>query len=361
MSKLMNLIIDWIGGCVAMLLKTGQTTSYHSGDDGDYEKGIAQRYEVLTTGAYAGTRNIEVAHYAAATISFTVAGSVVADSANGLATFLAGDTVVVKGSTANDGVYTVAVGANAAQFTTVEGLAAEAAGAVVSLYKRTAHSNECVRDLNTCLMWSRNTSTAEKVGEASTGTLIWADVTKVYTIYSAANTISCVPPNIFRITGGAALTQFHVGDLIQNVGFANGVNNTVGFRVTAVTVAGADLDIVVDPINQVLVAEGAVGDSIGLVCRSIFNYAAGANLIGLSGYSDWRPMNGSDAWSIMDHEAPTADPNAAAFPVWANELWVSTTKTTGGGADALTQGVALGGAIFYRPKTGAYPTALVRG
>jgi hypothetical protein len=205
----------------------------------------------------------------------------------------------------------------------------EAAGAMVSLYKRTVHSNECVRDLRTGLMWSRNTSTAEKVGQASNGTLIWADVTKVYTIYSSANTISVIAPNIFRITGGAALIQFHVGDLIRCVGFANGVNNTVGFYVTAVTVNGADLDIVIDPINSILVAEGAVGDSIGLVCTSIFNYAAGANLAGLAGYTDWRNPDDVELKALMDMEAPTAYPNAVAFPAWADSAWASTTCPSG--------------------------------
>ena len=47
----------------ALLLKTGQTTSYGSGagvDDGAYEIGIAKSYTVLTTGQYSGTTNITV-------------------------------------------------------------------------------------------------------------------------------------------------------------------------------------------------------------------------------------------------------------------------------------------------------------
>ena len=42
------------------LLKTGQTTSYHAGDDGDLEYGVAHEYEVLTTGQYAGTTDITI-------------------------------------------------------------------------------------------------------------------------------------------------------------------------------------------------------------------------------------------------------------------------------------------------------------
>lgn len=42
------------------LLKTGQTTSYETGDDGDLEKGVSRSYTVLTTGNYSGTTNITV-------------------------------------------------------------------------------------------------------------------------------------------------------------------------------------------------------------------------------------------------------------------------------------------------------------
>lgn len=41
-------------------LKTGQTTSHQTGDDGDLEKGIAKEYTILTTGRYAGTINITI-------------------------------------------------------------------------------------------------------------------------------------------------------------------------------------------------------------------------------------------------------------------------------------------------------------
>ena len=41
-------------------LVTGQTTSYHSGDDGDLEEGEARDYTVNTTGDQAGTSDITV-------------------------------------------------------------------------------------------------------------------------------------------------------------------------------------------------------------------------------------------------------------------------------------------------------------
>jgi len=43
-----------------LLLKTGQIISYHAGDDGDLELGVAADYTVLTAGQYAGTTNIVV-------------------------------------------------------------------------------------------------------------------------------------------------------------------------------------------------------------------------------------------------------------------------------------------------------------
>ena len=44
----------------ALLLKTGQTTSYHADDDGDLELGIAHSFTVLTTGQYAGSTNVTI-------------------------------------------------------------------------------------------------------------------------------------------------------------------------------------------------------------------------------------------------------------------------------------------------------------
>ena len=45
----------------SLLLATGQTTQYSSEpDDGYYQRGIPKRYEVLTTGPYAGDSSIDV-------------------------------------------------------------------------------------------------------------------------------------------------------------------------------------------------------------------------------------------------------------------------------------------------------------
>lgn len=52
-----------IGNFEYRTVKTGQTTEYGSGagaDDGYYEVGLSNRYEVLTAGQYSGTTNITI-------------------------------------------------------------------------------------------------------------------------------------------------------------------------------------------------------------------------------------------------------------------------------------------------------------
>ena len=83
----------------SLLLKTGQTTSYATGDDGDLELGVAKSYTILTAGQYALTT-----------------------------------AITLNGKTDN-------------------------------------HSNNCVLDNNTGLMWSRYASAS--VGPNSNGTLPW--------------------------------------------------------------------------------------------------------------------------------------------------------------------------------------------
>jgi len=334
-------------------MATGQLTQYSSKlDDGYYKKGLAKRYEILTASQYSGTVNINLAHYAAATISFsqgtkqietativatittagnatitvtavgmantpkaisvavaledtaelvagkartalaadadvnaffdvsgatdkvvltakvkaandttmniasadgtsvgitaattsanTLAGDVIQkilDSANGLAIFKTNDIIVVSGSASNNGVYTVATGNVAAEIVTTEALVDEAAGASVSIAKREAHSNNCVLDQNTGLMWSRYK--ADKMGGASDGNLPWVDATKLY---------------------------------------------------------------------------------------DIFTYCAAANAAALGGYTDWRIPNDVELVNLLDTEAPNALPDAAAFPSWpSGYVWSATT------------------------------------
>ena len=58
MSRLRGLGPGGVG--LSRLLKTGQTVSYATGDDGDLELGVPKDYTVLSTGQYSGTSNIVI-------------------------------------------------------------------------------------------------------------------------------------------------------------------------------------------------------------------------------------------------------------------------------------------------------------
>ena len=337
--------------------KTRQTTCYTIGDDGDVEAGVDTAYRVNTL---PGTTDIQVAHYAAPTLSYA-APNTIADAANGLAGWAVNDRMVIKGSASNDGEVTVTGIGGAPANLTISAAVNEIAGAMISLYKVAAHSNDVV--LHMGLMWSRYSDAGEAVGTLSDGTLAWyrAAAPELYTLYNVANTISVIMPgNIFRIIGGAALTQFHAGDVIRVVTFVNAVNNLPGYYVVSVTPNGADLDVVVDPGNEVLIAEGAVGDAISLLCRTIWNYAAGARLGGLAGHTDWRNPNVEELRRLINHEAPSGIPDAVAFPGWnaALRYWTSTTRPDGAGdAEYVTFGAP---SQAVASKVNLYITALVR-
>ena len=235
------------GGRRSLLQKTMQTTIYHTGDNGDIQNGVTPSYSILTTGQYSGTTNVDTPHYAAATISFDSASKEIRDSANGMAQFKTGDTIRIRGSLSNDGVYTVATGNVAAKAITTEGIVSEVAGMYITVCKRTTPSNNAVVDLNTGLMYKRYTTFGEKTGLASDGKLCWYDATKCYTIHAAAADLAMnAATKTLTIVGGAGeIAKFGAGQLIQFAGFAVANNNKVGgFRVVSATVNGADLDIV---------------------------------------------------------------------------------------------------------------------
>lgn len=184
----------------AHLLKTGQTTQYGGyEDDGYFEKGLSQQYDILTAGQYAGTTNITL---------------------------------------------------NA---------------------KTDAHSNNCVYDKRTKLMWSRYL--VGTLGPNNNGTIPWT----------------------------------------TNV---NG--------------------------------------------EGIYAFIAAANAALLGGYSDWRIPNAIELASLQDMEAPTAIPNATAFPTWvASYVWSSTTAPS---ATTYASGLGFsGGDRGNLDKTTNRYCALVRG
>jgi hypothetical protein len=346
------------------LLETGQTTSYHVADDGDYEKGLDKAYDIYTVGQYAGTVNIDVPHYAGNQISFaaTTPGTIT-DAANGLATFLTGDVIVVRGSANNDGVYTISAGGVAGTIRTVEATLLEGAGAYVKIYKRTTHSNNVVEDLRTGRYWSRYTSNGEDVGEASNGALVWWDTARCYALHPAAADLQMIAAtSTLRIVGGAGeIARYDAGDIIDCGGFANAANNLPGYYVVSRTVNGADLDLVLDPVNNVLVNEAAAGlRDIRLVCRSIFGYAAAANAVSLGGFTDWRVPYDLELASLRNMEAADARPDAAAFPGWpVGNVWSSTTRP--GVPNQAMNVVYSIGAVSNALETDARIAALVRG
>ena len=175
-----------------MLLATGQTTQYSGEpDDGDEERGLRKRYEILTLGQYAGMSNIDLIHVTAATISFaaTTPGTI-EDSGNALAMFKTGETIVISGSASNDGVYEVSTGNVAGTIRTTEATLLEAAGATVSIAKRELLPNACVQDLNTGRMWARYTSAENAVmGTGGDGKMPWTGfLYDIFQYVAAANT-----------------------------------------------------------------------------------------------------------------------------------------------------------------------------
>ncbi len=275
------------------------------------------------------------------------------------------DLMVIKGTANNDGVVTVTGIGGAPANLTISAAVNEAAGAYMSLYKQTPHSNNCVFDRRTGRMWSRNTSNGEAVGVLSDGTLNWYAVATLFPLHPVAADLQMIgpPANVLRIVNAAAeIDRYHVGDLIKCGGFANPANNLPGYYVTDVQIwAALSLDVYLEPVNNVLVSEVAAGArTIGLVTRSIFNYAAGANLIGLGGYNDWRVPNVFEGASLLNHEAVDGYPDPVAFPGWGN--WVTWTSTTR--ASQNTSAVIidwLGPYIQAWAKTGTRLFILVRG
>jgi len=167
-----------IGGMLpGGLLATGQTTSYHAGDDGDLEKGIAHDYTVLTTGQYSGTTGITIngktcnlsnncvkdnntglmwARYVPqtdigpgadgrlfwdawllenkTTISFDAAGKEIRDSASGFdaSALCAGRKLTITGSANNNNTFTV-VSITTGVIVVSEAVVNEGAGASITI------------------------------------------------------------------------------------------------------------------------------------------------------------------------------------------------------------------------------------
>lgn len=223
-----------------MLLATGQKTQYDSEpDDGYYQKGLAKAYTILTLGQYAGTVNVDLIHYTAATIAFVAATKTITDTANGLAIFKTNDVIIITGSVSNNGAYTVATGNVAGSIVVSKALADEAAGASVSIAKREAMSKNCVQDLNTSLMWARDQPT--KFGTASNGNMPWTgQLYDIFQFCAAANAASLGGytdwrvPNAFEMINLLTTTPFIRPDMtaFPSYGEASGWTSTTWEEVT---------------------------------------------------------------------------------------------------------------------------------
>lgn len=349
------------------LLKTRQVTTYFCGDDGDFEAGLPASYSVMTTGQFSGTTAIDTPHYAAAGISF-VAPSTINDAGAGLVTFLATDTIRVRGSALNDGVYTIAVGGVAGSIVANEiTIVNEGAGAYVTLCKRSTPSNNVVIDNITGLMWRRNTTgtvgALERVGPTSTGILNWYDTATCFTLHPAAADLQMMTTGIKIVGGAAEVARYFIGMVIDPSGFANAVNNLPGYRITAVTVNGADLDLILWTGRNTLIAEAAAGvRDIRVVCRSIYAYAAAANAVAQAGYSDWRIPTDVALMSLRNMEPPDGLPDAVTFPNWpTGSDYVYSSGVEPGGVTLAMRVTFPLGMLDYAIKTAFLCCALVRG
>jgi len=322
---------------------TGQLTAYHVGDDGDLRRFLdssyeAAKYTVLTAGAFSGTVNIDLPHYAAATIAFaaTTPGTIT-DSANGLAIFKTGDTILVKGTSGNSQVMTVSTGNVAGTIRTTEATTLEAAGAYMTIYKRAALSNNAVlcADSPSGKMYARYTTggPALLLGDASDGKLNWYVAAKCFALHPAAADLQMVAGGVgaatLRIVGGAGeIARYNTGTIIVCSGFANAVNNLPGYRIDAVAVNGADLDLTLWAGKQTAIAEAAAGSrDIKIICSSAFGYAAAANAASLGGFTDWVIPSVLELFCLVKMEGPYANhsgyPDSTAFPSWVENVWTS--------------------------------------
>jgi hypothetical protein len=166
------------------------------------------------------------------------------DTAAMFATVITADTIIFVGTTSNSGALTVATGGNASKIIVTESVTDEAAGAIMTLYKRSAPSNNVVYDETSKLYYRRYTTKTEKIGDASSGKLIWYVASHCYTLHVAdANLSINAATKILTIAGGSGeIGKFKTGTLLELSGFTVPNNNRAGgYRCDSLTVSGSDL------------------------------------------------------------------------------------------------------------------------
>ncbi len=185
-------------GYTSKPLKTGQTTQYDSElDDGYYEVGVARSYTVNTTGSQSGTTNVDLTHLVSDTGAFTSADKTYTDAGKcGVFKTGGGETVVISGSTSNNGTFTTASATdNTVVF--VETITDEADAPSTTFKKRDAISNNTVLDNNTGLTWTRDCPT--KFGNADLKTFYTGKDYDIFQYCAAANDVSLGGHNDWRV------------------------------------------------------------------------------------------------------------------------------------------------------------------
>ena len=263
-----------LGPC--RLLKTGQTISYHAGDDGDLELGVPKRYTALTTGQYSGTSNI-----------------------------------VINGKTH-------------------------------------ALSNNCVKDLNTGLIWARYVPTAD-IGPAANGQLFWEQWPlgpKIDISFANATSIINSAAGEFDILALCVGRKFTVS--------GSGLNDGT-YTVTAITVNNIT-------VAEALADEGAGASvSFATVDDLIWDALAQANANSLGGYNDWRIPNNFELSSIVNLGNCSPGIDTTVFPSTpADNHWTASTHPCYS-SNAFYVRFSKGTVRYYYKQTSKYYVRFVRG
>lgn len=211
----------------APLLKTGQTTQYSSElDDGYYQKGKTRAYQILDTGQWSGTNNVDLIHAIsnAGDITFAnnnpAADTIASVTLNFTNIIVAGDVLVISGATdaGNNRVVTVdIVAANLLTLTESNVLTNAAPDAnAITFAKREAKSNNCVKDLRTGLIWLQNPSnTPAKMGVLSNGKMPWTG--QLYDIFQY-----CAAVNVAAVGGYTDWRVANIEELFSILDHQNG-------------------------------------------------------------------------------------------------------------------------------------------
>jgi hypothetical protein len=260
---------------MSFLLKTGQVTQYSSElDDGYYQKGIAKSYTILTTGQHSGNAIIQLIHLDVNTgVSFDAASKEIrCAGAMGVFKSGGGETIIVSGSSSNNGTFTTATGSTADHVHVTGTLTDEAAGQPVVIKKQEVitNGNNCVIDNNTGLMWQRYLTT--KMGTAGNGRLPWTGQPfDIFAYCAAANTAAIGGysdwrvPNVYELASifdcEAATplpdsTAFPVYSTSENVHTSTTVPSDISFDFTVSTASGNIAGIAKTVVKQVQLVRG---------------------------------------------------------------------------------------------------------